>query len=251
MTLRRIILLMAAVSLGGAPARAGEIWEWEWTHEAAGEGWANVFDGGAVVSDSGATGGPLDWDMHFLAADRIPAGAQTASYSTSGSSWVALYGETRETLRISVDFGTRYYASSHIGADRPGGEGRGSMWAVIEFFMPADELEWSWSFSISQGAGFSGTVELLVENLTRSETLFDWPGGIIPDDPAIVKGETGNLIRVSYTASGQGHVDPGVASIGSYWPHLTFRFTVPEPGTLWLLATGVLLVMRRRLPERR
>ena len=56
MRLKQSSLMIAAVMLAAPAARAGEIWQW--THEAAGEGRANVSEGGPVGLGSMRTTGP-------------------------------------------------------------------------------------------------------------------------------------------------------------------------------------------------
>ena len=239
----RLIIISAAVLVGAGSAQAGTIWEW--THQAAGEDWANIFDGGPVDFGSGATKGPDDPRMPFSALDHSTrlGGVLAASYSTGGRSSVE---GLLDTLRVSVDFRTAYTADFLPDADRPGGEGAGSMWSVIEFVMPADELEWFLSFTIDEAPGFSGSAHLVIENLTQSATLFDLTDSFITFDPITLFGHTGDVIRFSYSASGEGSVPAGVISFNSFRARVLSTFTVPEPGAVVLLGIGALLLPKRR-----
>ena len=47
MLLRAALMFgLLGIALSGRPVRADDIWQW--THEASGEGWAHVFDGGGL-----------------------------------------------------------------------------------------------------------------------------------------------------------------------------------------------------------
>ena len=117
--------IMVIVTLGwlgccAPPASAGTIWQW--THQAEGEGWAHVFDGGPVETDSGYTPFQTTRGMSFSAFDDTRAGVLGAGFGSSGRSQITDQGET---LLLVVDFNASYYADSRVGADRPGGEGGG------------------------------------------------------------------------------------------------------------------------------
>ena len=238
-----IISAFVVLILPTASARAGTIWQW--THEASGEGWARVFDGGAAQFDSEFTGGLGDPFLSFGALDDTRPGTSGAAYGTGGRSWILTPGDE---LIVGVDFGTGYVSGSRIDGDLPGGEGAGTLSSVIEFVMPVDELQWRISADVRRSAGFIGSSRFLVENVTRSETLLDLR---LPEVfETTLSGRAGDLIRVSSEISGSGSFPEGVAGLGSYNGFMQLSFTIPEPGVIWLVGAGAVVLSGRKRPQR-
>jgi len=236
--------IMVVVTLGwlgccAPPASAGTIWQW--THQAEGEGWANVYDGGPVRYDSEATLGPDDDHMSFVAADNTRPGSFGASYGTGGISRVYTDGDQ---LMLHVFFSTSYTASSHIAADRTGGEGHGWMTSVVEFVAPADDLLWSLTWFGGQSPGFSGSTHLLVENVSQSTVLLDVLTRTQGD--MVLHAERGDLVRVSLDISGEGSFPAASPGGPAYYVDVVNEFTVPEVDAVGLLMMGVALIGARR-----
>ncbi len=220
------------------PAQAGSIWQL--THEAEGEGWANVFDGGPVEYDSAVR--LTDQRISFVAVDRTRSSSLGAGYSTSGVS-VVVPGE--ELLEVRFDFNTGYGASSSVQADRPGGEGHGWTASVVEFVMPVEELAWRLFFSVEESPRFDGSMRYLVENVTQGLTVLEVTEGEFLEERTL-SGDAGDLIRMSFEASGAGRVEAGVATYAAYDVRVRNEFTIPEPTSLSLLMLGTIAGSLRR-----
>jgi len=210
------LVVLAAIStiVGPAVARGGTIWQW--THEASGEGTANVFDGGAVEFGAGRTFPPDDASMAFGATDATRFGTLGGRHVTSGSSRIT---SNSEILAVRVDFSTDYSADSRRDADRPGGEGEGWINSVIEFVMPVDELAWGRDLRIRDTSFFSGSTRVVVENLTRSTTLID----LVDEELTLVtlSGQAGDVIRITTDMSGRGRVAAGISGFYELSLYLT------------------------------
>ncbi len=243
------LFLIAAVSVNACAATARGETIWQWTHEASGSGTANVFDGEAVDTGFDATIGLRDPLMQFSAFDstrsdiRDPA---RADYITSGSSRLFAIDD-RLSVRVIVVTG--YFSGFRIDGDHPGGEGGGTLSSVIEFVMPVDEIQMRLSANIALTTGFTGSIRLLAENLTRLETVVDLtsPGEIRGTLP----GRAGDVIRVSSEIDGSGGVPAGGSGHGLYEGEVLLNFTIPEPGSIWLVGGSLMVLSRRKATERR
>lgn len=232
---------LAIVLFSACTARAGELWTW--TMEGAGQGTANVFDGGPVVTSMGHTTGPHDSLLMFAATDRTRVGSQGATYSTGGESDVRINGDA---LTVVVKFDTTYIGGFTSQDDHTGGEGEGSLWSVIELVLPADDLTWGVQLQITDTPFFSGSSYVKFENVTQGNTLLELDSPFL--NTRTLFGSTGDVVRISSQISGQGFF-PATVLIGalrSYEGFLTTWFVVPEPSTLALLAAGVALITNRR-----
>ncbi len=122
------------------------------------------------------------------------------------------------------------------------------MTSVVEFVMPVDTLRWGVVFNIVKQPRYSGSGSLLVENITRSETLLDESSSetMFFLLETTIDGRAGDLIRVSIAASASGAVAPGVVSSGGFDMGVRQLFIVPEPASLSLLGLGAFFVFKRR-----
>jgi len=238
------LLAVAVFSTGVVlPVTRGET-IWQWTHEASGSGSANVFNGGPMVFKSDSTDGPQDGFMSFVASDDTRPGIFGARFGTGGDSVLSTGGGDAFALALAFDSG--YSARSRPAADRPGGEGEGTLSSVIEFVMPQDELSWRTILSVTLSPGYHGSTRIVVENITKSTVLRELTGNVFDD--SVLSGAAGDLIRVSSEISGGGSTPPGVPGSFGYDVSLLLAFRVPEPGTavLVLIGAGMLTVRRRR-----
>jgi len=240
-TRRHMSIVVCTALTFAAVARGGTIWQW--THEASGEGTANVFDGGTPVFAAGGTLAPGDASMAFGATDATRFGTLGGRYITSGESRVSIIDDD-DAFEVFVDFNTEYLADSGPNADRPGGEGEGWLNSVIEFVMPVDELAWERDLRIRDASFISGTTRVVVENLTRSTTLID----LVDEEFSLVtlSGQAGDVIRITTDMSGNGRVPAGISGFYDYGPRLLMRFFIPEPATAVMLGLGAILMFRRR-----
>jgi PEP-CTERM motif len=231
-------------SLFAAAAGAGEIPVL--LHEAQGGGWANVFDGGPLRFDTESTSGPDDTLMLFGAVDRTRLGNLGAVFDTFGRSWIT--NDDEDTgLNVRVWFAAEYVPSFFPGGDRPGGAGAGLLRSVIEFVMPTEELEWVYWLDLTEDSGFEGSTEVVFENVTQSRTILTLTGEVLPAVETVLRGEVGDVIRITSMMSGGGTVPADVTSAGVYGGELSAYFAViPEPGTTSLLGVGALFLVRRR-----
>lgn len=234
-----IRIIGALLALGIAPARGETIWEW--THEASASGSAHLFDGGPVETDSVSTPHLNSAGMRMLVSDDTRPGTLGAGYSTFAESDIRISAND-EIFQVRVNFDTGYFPS-FFGGDTPGGEGEGSLSSVIEFVMPTDKLEWFVFLDIDVGHDFDGATSVVVENITRFETLLAMTEGNRPGEFLSLVGQTGDVIRITSMIMGGGTVPQGVVSIGEYDTELITWFTVPEPATLALLISGAVLGM--------
>jgi len=125
---------------------------------------------------------------------------------------------------------------------------------VVEFVVPVDTLDWRFNYSVDRLPGFSGTASLLVEDIARSETLVDESTSqtmTVLLERAF-NGRAGDLIRLSFDASGSGSVPSGFVSHGGFIMSMQQVFTVtPEPATALMLGLGAFLVFKRRRQSHR
>ena len=237
---RKALVVLAVGLTIGAPSASGET-IWQWTHQAEGEGWAHVFDGGPVEFDSGSTTGPGDTGMGFLAVDLTRPGVLGATYWTGGESNA---GANEERFGTTLRLFTHYSATSRVGSDRPGGEGNGRISSVVEFVVPADEVEWLVRLDVDQTTGFTGSTHLLLQNVTDGETLFESYQDL--DESFILQGLLGDTMSLTIDSQGQGSVPAGIPAIGFYEVDVSTLFIIPEPATMAMGALGILAMLRRR-----
>lgn len=238
------IVWVAALCAGPA-ARGGELWTW--THEGAGLGTANVFDGGPVDTSMGMASGPHDANFSFAAVDRTRTGSQGATYSTAGRSTIDEYFDAAlggESLIVDVRFSTGYNGGSTSQGDHTGGEGGGSIWSIVEFVMPRDEVNWFVDLRVLQTAGFTGSSYVKFENVSRNTTLLEIASTF--SDSRTLTGQAGDIIRITSQLDGQGFFPPQVTlGFPTYSSRLYTFFSVPEPPALVLAMVGAFLVRRK------
>ncbi len=243
---QRLTMTLLVVGLGGGVVEAEGIWNW--THDASGEGWANVFDGGPPDYEADSTSGPDDWSMGFSALDFTQPGSQGADFYASGGSTILTSDKELITL---VDLVVFYSTSLFPGGDLTGGEGEARLSSTIEFIMPADEIEWFNRLGINVYSEFEGSTLVVVENVTQGETILTQSEDNAPGTTTMLPGSAGDLIRITTVMSGSGFFPPGIQGIGMYNADLRMFFTiVPEPGTGLLLAFAALVgaSKKRRRP---
>jgi len=235
-----IILIQALVmGWGWGQASAGTIWEW--THDAQGEGTARVYDGGPPVTATGRTTFPDDDYMQFLARDDTRPGTPGGSFGVSGRSLVV---PEDESFWYYFGFSSYYSADSRPTSDRPGGEGGGWMTSVVAFVAPVDELLWITNLDVRDTSGFSGTLDVLVENLTKSQTIGRITGDAVFGQNLVL--DAGDVVRITTEFNGSGAIPPGVWGEFAYHVGAYMRFDVPEPSTVLLLGIASLAVGGRR-----
>ena len=179
--------------------------------------------------------------MDFGASDSTRPGTYGASYLTYGASGLQM---DQERFEIMVSVYTGYYADSHVGADRPGGEGGARVSSIFEFVMPAENLDWFYDLRITENRYFTGSTLVTVENLTQSMMLLELSWEVRNETTTLI-GDIGDVIRISTQMSGGGSVPDEVMGLYGYDSSLWMTFTVPEPATLTLLVLGAVLGMRR------
>lgn len=212
-------------------------------HMAEGEGSAQVFDGGVLVTDSGSISGQDKGGIIFDAADFSRFGSLGAIANATALS-LAL-DLSNNGLRALVAFDAAYSPSPFSGGDRPGGMAEGSLLSVIEFVMPADEIIWAYQLLIHDKPGFDGSTSVVVENVTASQTLLELTEELLAVESTL-QADKGDLIRITSKMSGVGTVPIGVSSLRGYSADLDMFFIVPEPGTAVLVAAGVFSISLRR-----
>ena len=152
---------------------------------------------------------------------------------------------TEDRAIIGFKFRVGYYADTHIGADRPGGESAGWISSMVEFVMPVETLKWEFYPIVEiNDPRYLGSFRLLVENVSRGTTIFEMVGR--DDAPDFLAAGRGDVIRFSFDAMGQGSVSGGIPALNSLWLDLPITLTVPDPATQLLLGIGVLVLFRRR-----
>jgi hypothetical protein len=211
-------------------------------HTAGGSGSAQLDDGGLPVTDADNTIGPGDLLMSFSATDETGTGPSAASASGGGSSQIYIFGEF---MSIFVELDALYAPSSEPDGDRPGGSAEARLSSVIEFYTPAHAIDWSYFLDIDATPGFSGSANVVVENVTRAQTLLVMNAQVSPTS-TLLSTAPGDLIRISTELSGSGSALPDVTSLETYSPTMRMDFLiVPEPATFVVLAVGALVGLRR------
>ncbi len=241
--------LFIAILLGVLCPSAGSAGTiWDFAHAASGEGWASVFDGGPPVHDSEAETGPDDTSVRFLALDRT-INSPPAMVADADASGRSVIGIDDNIMIVSLNFRASYTPSFDPNGDRPGGTSEGSFMSVVEFAMPADELDWSAFQRVQLSAFYSGRSTIVVENVSAGEDLiaFTEEDKVVGLEHMTLSGQEGDIIRISSEMSGAGSVPAGPVGLFRFDVNTDFMFThVPEPGALALLALGSLLTRRRR-----
>jgi hypothetical protein len=226
---------------------------WDWTQTASASGSANVFDGGPTVFDSDETAGPDDGFMLSSATDRTMLGTMGASARSSGSSRIEIFhDDENDTLNLSVSgsISVSYIPSQTPAGDRPGGESEGSVMLVAEVVIPTDDVFWRSGFATSTSGGYEIEAHVLVENITRNEILADFSQDALIE--SVFTDMAGDVIRVTFEASGSGTAPAGVGGIwGASAGGGLLMTIIPEPSAASILAAGTLgLFARRRLGNR-
>ena len=109
--------------------------------------------------------------------------------------------------------------------------------------MPADVLGWSTYVMVERSPSYSGTGRVLLENVTKGETLLDRSSFTLFSSELV--GKTGDMLRLSVDAVGSGSHPAGVPGFSKFGLSFFMEFRVPEPSTLVLLVMGVGVVMRQ------
>ncbi len=232
---------LAVLALGAGGARAEGVWFS--FHEASGSGWANLFDGGPVVTDEDATTGPDDALMIFTAIDSTQPGSFGAGVTGAGVSWIVPLFE-EDGMHLSVGLDAWYSPSLFPGGDNPGGAAEAEIHSIIEFIMPADELLWDYQLQIRDTIDFDGTTSVVFENVTQSQVVLELTSEVFLPIETTLTGQTGDLMRLTTTMSGAGSTGPPGG--GGYESTLRMGFAVPEPGTFFLVLVGLFLLALRR-----
>ncbi len=246
--MRHFAIVTGFVLAGLLCGQAGAEGIWQWTHEASGSGTANVFDGGPLVFDSDSTFGTTDSRMSFIAVDQTFPGSMGADAMGAGRSHILPSPE--DTFRFRVDLIAGYFPSVFPGGDNPGGLAEAELSSVIDFVMPADEVQWNYQLLIDQTGAFEGFTHVILENVSQSQTLLELTSEVFAVKTTLTA-DMGDLVRITSIMSGSGSKGPG--SSKEYEVDLEMIFVVPEPGALMLMAVGVLLTpggVRRRSRSR-
>ena len=209
------------------------------THLASGSGSANVFDGGAVVSDSATLTDPTSAEFGFAALDLTRPGSSGASAIAFGNSSII---EFEQGIRLLVEFRAVYDPSPFPGGDRPGGMAEGNLSSVIDFVMPVDTLDWSYRLLVDDTIGFDGSTSIVIENITHPETILTLTEQVAAN--TVLMANAGDLIRITSEISGGGSARVG--STRQYGGDLAMTFTIPEPSTVTLLTVALFAIARRR-----
>ena len=232
-----LVVLAAVLTIGASSARAGTVGQG--THEAEGEGWANVFDGGPPVFARGTAFGPDEPSMTFAAYDDTRPGILGASFGTAGRS---MLGALEHSFSFDVVFSTGYDVDFRPDADRPGGEGEGWLRSVVEFVMPVDELEWLANVDIWDTSFFEGSTLIVAENVTTSTVVAE-----ITEEPGFLttlRAHAGDVIRITTQMFGGGAVPEGTFGYWRYRTYLAMSFRIPEPASAVFVVVGTLLLGR-------
>jgi len=241
-TARFTILALTVSSLGADAAGAGDFTFS--LHEASGNGWANLFDGGPPISAQGFTFSPTDPSMSFLALDLTMPGSLGASAEAIGGSFIGQLSP-EDGIHVQVKLTTLYLPSLFPGGDNPGGAAEGELFSVIEFIMPAEEIYWVHQLLIDEDAPFfEGSTNVLFENVTQSQTLLTLSEEVL-FEKGFLSGNAGDLMRITTEMSGSGSMGPG--SPKEYESTLNMYFIVPEPATgLCFLCAALAWLMPKR-----
>jgi len=219
-----------------APVRvSAEGVDWQWTHDAHGSGSANVFDGGPVVFAEGHTFDASDPMMSFSAYDFTHIGSLGATASASGRSQVSA-SSPGDQLGYSTFFRVSYAPSGFVGGDNSGGTAQGEMTTTFEFVMPANTVQWIYSFREEEESPFAGAFSVTFDNVTQNTTFLT----LSTNTPQVVtsyKAQTGDLIRITTEQIGMGSMGPG--SLREYEADFGTLFRVPEPTAFALTLVGL------------
>jgi hypothetical protein len=147
-------------------------------------------------------------------------------------------------MRILVDFDTTYSPSLFPGGDRPGGTAEGRLSSVIEFPLPAEDVFWAYQLLIRDTVDFDGSSHVVVENLSQSRPILELTSEVSAVETRL-RGQAGDIIRITSEMSGSGSAAPGVSTSRRYDADLDMVFIIPEPGSLVLLLAGLAVVSRR------
>jgi len=235
--------ILAIILAGPVPTQAGDFTYSR--HIASGWGTANVFDGGPPDTDSDAI--TLGLEMSFAADDATRSGSRGAVTQAFGFS---IIGTSPGTLGINVSFGVTYNPSLFEDGDRPGGTSEGKLSSLIEFEMPAESVSGLFVFDVDQTSGYSGVSSLLIENVTRAETLL-MLNSDTPVTELTVGGDLGDLIRITTGMQGAGSAPAESYASRQYGTRMNLVLTIPEPLTFGLLGFGACLIGFPRAPRRR
>ncbi len=233
-----IILLTCAIKVGAARAEG----IWSWNEDFCASATANVFDGGPVMSQEGCGDVPDSPGFIIAADDDTRPGSLGASAMAFAESYLDAIGDT---FYVKVELLAGYFPSFLPGGDNPGGMAEAELFSVIEFEMPTDELQWFYELDIDDmyGPPFTGATHVLIENVTRSETLVETDISL-PDVETVLQGSAGDLIRITTQMMGSGSMGPG--SGREYDTELRMQFVIPEPQTIHLLSLGTLVALLSR-----
>ena len=233
-------LFVGIIGLTAAPARA------QFTisnHSADGGGSAQLFDGGPPVADSDSVSGPDNDLMSFSAIDVSGDGPSAAFALAGGSSQITNFGDF---MSVYVELDALYAPSTEPGGDRPGATADAALSSLIEFPAPAGALHWFYLLDIGATSGFSGSANVVVENVTRAQTLLVMDSHVRPTT-TILSSTAGDLIRITTDLAGTGIAPADADSIATYSPTMRMDFLIiPEPATQALAAAGILILLRRR-----
>lgn len=238
MRFRRIVPVLTALGVL-SPHVGGDVIPFTF-HSFCGSALANVFDGGPPEYAAGCfLNPPLPWGAEVLAADdtETPGSLGAFARALAGSSVFSSQAEWGVNIRFSAG----YYPSGFPGGDNPGGMAEAHMVSVIEFVMPVDELGWRYWLRIDEDSPFQGRTSIVIDNVTQSSNILT-----LTDETYFVattlKGDAGDLIRITSDISGHGTMGPG--SDRNYSSDLDMYF-IPEPSTNVMLLAATLCVGRR------
>ncbi len=210
---RTVITLISLIAAAATPAQAGHPFL---SHTASGSGTAHV-ESETPVFDSDVTTDPDDPVMEFHAINS----ETVARFDSQAVSHVETPPSGGLTLQWTASLLVLYDRLIAPGFPPGGGGGDGQISAIVEFAMPSDEVEWTYSLD-EELLGYTGTVHLLAENTTQSQVLLDVSapaGGTLP-----LAGVAGDLIRISVESSASG-VSPPDAQDEGYRMNLLMQFT--------------------------
>ncbi len=210
-------------------------------HEGSGMGSAQLLGNddtaeGSFFSD----GDPLRTSLSFGASDLSEQpGVFGAGISASG---ISIYGLNDDVISAQIDFSLFYSPSNQIGGDNPGGMSEGEMSIVVEFEIPIDNPMWDYGLLIEETADFSGTTDLLIENITQGAVIADTQE--MSFQKGVLDALAGDVLRITTLHQGSGSTGP--AGMRGYFSDLSVFIFVPEPSSLMILAGGLVVSTRRK-----
>ena len=213
-------------------------------HAAQAWGSVQVLDGGSAEheSDSAVSNGPGQSLLVFGVVDQTREDGLGAAAEAKG--WSVVY-HCDDEIWISVQLDISYTPSELEGGDRPGGTVAGRLLSAVEFRLPTTETVWTYRQLIDCTEGFSGSSLVVVENVTRSQRVLELGVHQPLFAEVRLRGEVGDLIRVSTEISGSGRGDEGAMEGGRYSGRADIIFAVPEPGIMLLLFIGAAIAYWR------